>query len=546
MAEPSDWYSIGAMLYEALTGRRPFEGGSEEVMTRKQHEQPVRPACVTDQGGDLPIALVTLCMGLLQLSPAARPTGAEILEVLGAKPSAMTRATSRSISPRTFVGREAELAQLAVALIDARRAGVGILVRGKSGIGKSTLVRKFVRGLGDAVFAIEGRCFEREAVPFKMLDGVVDSLTAVLVGLDRQELTALAPGDLGSLVRGFPVLRRVERFAELARDSPPPVDLQELRRRGLRALTSLLARLARVRPVVIFVDDAHWGDVDSAAVLAELMHGTEPGMLVIVAHRPEDYLGVVAQLRRVPGGQIMHGDLRQIEVPALADSEAGQLVAQLLTDGDRAQTIEAVVAAAAGNPLVLTEMARAHGLDATAPGPGANPGPANSGAASRSWSGHGWRSWLRRSRRCSRCRASRRGRCRSRSPPRPPALSGVTTRRPRCQPSDSPRSTRSTARRSCIPRTTTFATPCWRPSTSRSRRAGTRRSHARSRRCRATSSTRTPWSSTGSRQVIRRTRRTTRSRRRSRPRRHSRSGAPRTSTRSRWRMDRGTRAANAT
>ena len=360
LGEPSDWYSVGAMIYEALTGRRPFEGESEAVMTRKQTEQPAAPAAA-------PAELATLCMGLLQPRPAARPTGLTLLAALGAKPSAMTRGMTRSYPPTAFVGREAELEQLHQAFTDSRRAGVAVLVRGKSGIGKSTLVRRFARGLGDAVFAIEGRCFEREAVPFKMLDGVVDSLAAALAAIAPDDVAALAPRDLGALLRVFPVLRRVERFSELSRKAPVPVDPQELRRRGLRALKSLFAKLARVRPVVIFVDDAHWGDADSAAVLADLMHSAEPGMLLIVAHRPEDYLGVVAQLRRGPGGHVGRGDLRELEVGALDDQVAGLLVAQLAPDGggssDRARI---VVAAAAGNPLVLTEMARAPELDASA------------------------------------------------------------------------------------------------------------------------------------------------------------------------------------
>jgi tRNA A-37 threonylcarbamoyl transferase component Bud32 len=364
LGEASDWYSVGAMLYEAFTGRRPFEGTSHVVMTRKQTEQPVNPQKLVP---DLPAALVALCTSLLAPRPAARPTGLQILDALDATPSPMTRAMTRSYPPTAFVGREAELAQLATAYRDARRAGVAVLVRGKSGIGKSTFVRRFVRSLGDTVFAIEGRCFERETVPFKMLDGVVDSLTAALVGIAPDDQAALAPRDLAALLRVFPVLRRVERFSDLASQTPVPVDPQELRRRGLRALKSLLAKLARVRPIVIFVDDAHWGDVDSAVVLADLAHGAEPGMLVIVAHRPEDYLGVIAQLRRVPGGHVGRGDLRELEIFPLTDHDAELLVAQLAPDRDAGDRTQIVVAAAAGNPLVLTEMARAHDVDPAAP-----------------------------------------------------------------------------------------------------------------------------------------------------------------------------------
>jgi len=358
--EASDWYSVGAMLYEALTARRPFEGESEHVMTRKQTELPRKPQQVST---GVPADLAELCMALLAPRPAARPTGTAILGALGATPSPTTRGISRSYPPSAFVGRAHEIGVLRTALADARRGGVTVMVRGKSGIGKSTLVRRFMREVGESVLVVEGRCFEREAVPFKMLDGVVDSATAAVMGLLPAEIDAIAPRDLGSLVRMFPVLRRVPRFSELAGHSPAPVDPQELRRRGFRALKSVFAKLARLRPLVIFVDDAHWGDVDSTVFLADLLHGSEPGMLVIIAHRPEDYLGIVAQLKRPPGGNARRGDVRELEVTALDEDEAAMLVMQLAQDSGRAET---ALAAAGGNPLVLTEMARAVSLEAGA------------------------------------------------------------------------------------------------------------------------------------------------------------------------------------
>ncbi|HEX7837896.1 MAG TPA: protein kinase, partial [Kofleriaceae bacterium] len=353
LGEASDWYSLGAMLYEALVGRRPFEGDSEQVMTRKQTEQPPSPRQLDS---NVPAELSRLCMMLLQPQPAARPTGVAVLEALGAVPSEMTRTIGRSYPPTSFIGRAIETDVLRRALGDARRGGVAILVRGRSGIGKTTLIRRFLRGLGETVFVLEGRCFEREAVPFKMLDGVVDSLTGAIVGLPLLVTEQLVPRDLGSLVRLFPVLRRVPKFSELASGSAVPPDPQEMRRRGFAALRAVLGKLARMRPLVIFVDDAHWGDADSAVFLAELIHGAEPGMLIIVAHRPEDYLGVVAQVRRPAAGNARRGDVRELEIVPLSEAEAQTLVSQLA--GDAARTT-AVVAAGGGNPLILTEMARA-------------------------------------------------------------------------------------------------------------------------------------------------------------------------------------------
>ncbi len=351
LQEASDWYGVGCMLYEALTGRRPFEGDAEQIMTRKQREAPAHPTTHTPKVAQ---DLARLCMSLLVPVASARPTGMQILTQLGAAPSSTTRRFVRSIPPVAFVGRRSEIDELRRALVDARRRGVTVVVKGRSGIGKSTVVRRFLRDLGDAVIALEGRCFEREAVPFKMLDGVVDALTGVLVAMKGVDVEALAPKELGSLVRLFPVMRRVPLFAD-ALEGPMPADPQELRRRGFTALRGILVRLARAKPVVIFVDDAHWGDADSCTFLGELVHGGDPGVLIIVAQRPEDYLGMIATLRRPPGGSTRRGDIRDLEIAPLADEDALSLVAQLAEDSSRAA---AVVAAAGGNPLAITEMAR--------------------------------------------------------------------------------------------------------------------------------------------------------------------------------------------
>ena len=353
LTEASDWYSVGAMLYEALTGRRPFEGDSEQVMTRKQTEVPASPIQVVPNA---PRELSELAMRLLQAAPSTRPSGFAILDQLGASPSPRTRDIVRTAVPASFVGRTRELEELRRALGDSRGRGVAVMVRGKSGIGKSTLVRKFLRSVSDSVFVLEGRCFEREQVPFKMLDGMVDTLTAVLLVLPSAEIETVMPRDLGALVRLFPVMKRVRRLAEVATTGAAPADPAELRRRGFQALRHVLARLSRIRPVVIFVDDAHWGDADSASFLAELIQHGEPSTLVLLAHRPEDYLGIVKKLKTAPNSVARHGDVRELDVPALSDVEAGTLVAQLSNNAGRT---DAVVRTSGGNPLILSEIARA-------------------------------------------------------------------------------------------------------------------------------------------------------------------------------------------
>ncbi|HEY1067523.1 MAG TPA: serine/threonine-protein kinase, partial [Pirellulales bacterium] len=280
-----DWYALGVMLYEALTGRLPYSGSLTTVLRLKQDTDPPSPSSIA---ADVPGDLETLCLDLMRRDPSERPGGREVLDRLGAaNPPA-------AFAPRdtAFVGREETLQVLRRAFRDARSGRTtAVLVHGASGMGKSTLVAKFLgeAGADPRAVVLAGRCYESESVPFKTIDGIVDALAAFLRRLPRGEADAFLPRDASVLARVFPVFREVAVMAESAARSGETLAPHELRQRAFDAFRELLGRIGDRRPLVVALDDLQWGDADGAARLAELFRPADrPTCLLVLAYRRED------------------------------------------------------------------------------------------------------------------------------------------------------------------------------------------------------------------------------------------------------------------
>jgi class 3 adenylate cyclase/tetratricopeptide (TPR) repeat protein len=280
-------------------------------------------------------------------------TPLEVHEVTGVGP-VRTRFQSgarRGLTP--FVGRERELEQLRQA---QRLAGSGqgqvMALVAEAGVGKSRLVYE----LAHSSVVEEWRVMECAAVSYgkamsylpvvNLLKGYFeiaeqDSLQTIsgkvkskLLALD----TALAP-------MLPPLLALLD--APVSDPAWQSLDPAERRRRMLDGVRNLLQREAQQRPLLLIIEDLHWIDSETQAVLDSLVDSLgSTRVLLLVTYRPEYHHGWA--------GMTYYS---QLPLDALAGESGGRLLDALLGDDPTLTSLKQLLVNQ-GNPFFLEETVR--------------------------------------------------------------------------------------------------------------------------------------------------------------------------------------------
>lgn len=358
----ADCYAMGALLFEVLTGQLPFTGTVKEIRDQKCSREAPRPSSLNP---DVPPDLDSLCEELLQMDRNRRPSARAVLTRLTTRDSNCP-CDNEILSQKNgvFVGRDEELRTLDEAFVaSAHGKSTLVLIEGESGIGKTALVKHFSKRLtrrSPNALLLKGRCYERESVPYKALDGVMDALANYLGSLPSSEAGKLLPPNAALIPRVFPVLGTASSIKMAPEPARIAKDPYERRRRAFQALRNLVELLGKKHNLVLVIDDLQWSDKDSWTLLSDLLRGpNSPRLLLIMLSRPSPTTNKTDFLKDLNGWI----QLKHIVLGPLKRQNAAELAETLIREGNclPRKLAEDIATEAEGHPLYIGELIR-HGL----------------------------------------------------------------------------------------------------------------------------------------------------------------------------------------
>ncbi len=361
LTEAADIYALGIVMYEMVTGARPFDGGSPlSVAARKLNEQPPPPQEVVPDLDPRWNAAIVRC---LEIDPAARPKSAvAVLDILhGNEPdsTALTVSTPRKRSPSTpeklpapaprspFWRRPLAVALLAVAII---------------GGGLTATVMRYWRP-GSPAAGDPSKVEPRRALAvldFKNVSGD-DDAAWLSTAISEILTTELGVGNEVRTVRGQDVAR-LKNDLGLHEIVDPDAELLDRIRSLLAvdlAVSGSYTRVGEEKDGLIRVDLRLLETATGRLVAESGSTGTERQLFAVVERSSAEFREVLGM------GRLSPAEALQVEAVMPADPIAAKLFAQgLLKARDYDYTaakglLEQAVDIEPDHPLPRAELARA-------------------------------------------------------------------------------------------------------------------------------------------------------------------------------------------
>lgn len=329
----TDLFSVGATLYHALTGQRPFPARSLAELPEMWRHELIAPSLVTP---GVPSALDALIAAMLQLDPARRPASAfevaQRLAALSGRPLLDSSEVARAyLSTPAIVGRESQRRAFRQHLRRADRGDRGgLLLHGPAGSGRSRLLAACVleaKLSGSLVLHAEGRAARLE--PFTCARLLAAQLVEAFPDDTHGADALFTPLSTGSR-------RELRPVADWAADAA-----------GTQAtLSAWLERVCRSQALMIAVDDVERIDAASLALLAECASSAGHARMLVVCTTQTP-----ADVASLPALGVLQSYSTAVALTPLAAHETDALFAAVFAGAPRVSLVsDRIHKLAAGNP----------------------------------------------------------------------------------------------------------------------------------------------------------------------------------------------------
>ncbi len=251
-----------------------------------------------------------------------------------------------------FVGRVKQLKRLANRLEEARNGrGSIVMLRGEPGIGKTRTIDEFAdQARQQGVTILRGACYDGEWQP--PFAPFAEAIAEYARHADPAQFAAVL-GKRGSiLARIAPSLR--ESLNDAA--EPASLDKEDERFRLFDAVAQFVITLSHRGPLVLLLDDLHWADRGTVAMLSHVAHFVAANSILLLGAYRDAEVDRKHPLTAALAGMSRVRNFESLTLDGLKREELADLLGLIGDQGAPENLVKALGEATDGNPLFIREL----------------------------------------------------------------------------------------------------------------------------------------------------------------------------------------------